>query len=288
MSFNYHRDHFATMGSAMATRRGCPHRLRRLRNGAPRAGAVRHPRAERDAMAGAGAGGSGAVAAGSALRQPSPRGLCDQPRRGRRTLRRIIATRRQCCILRRGAACAGCLSPSCRLTVLSSAQIVAARVMLSLLTRTCRINAAAMLAFIYACCALAPSLAFALARDDTVMLCLGASADHRGSLDLDADHHGGVTDVRGDGAALDDAATEVPDLPSFLRNRHAHLLPHETAPGGSHGNSADCCTLFSLSGLFCEAGLALAPAPPVSIAFPALADALSGRGAERINRPPIG
>jgi len=71
----------------------------------------------------------------------------------------------------------------------------------------------------------------------------------------------------------------------------AHHHDHDGAapPPGDDEKSrvASCCSLFSVVALLGEPGLSLGLYNPASIVLPALADALSGRGPERINRPPI-
>ena len=138
------------------------------------------------------------------------------------------------------------------------------REMLSDLTITFRVKAAIVLAALYTLCILAPSAAFAFSASPGVAHCL--TEGHVGIHD-----HGGKVHVHADGTA--------------------HHLDHDGAapPPGDDEKSrvASCCSLFSVVALLGEPGLSLGLYNPASIVLPALADALSGRGPERINRPPI-
>ena len=55
--------------------------------------------------------------------------------------------------------------------------------------------------------------------------------------------------------------------------------------GANHG--ATCCSLFSVVGIAGDPAFGFGAFSLATRAFPALHDALSGRGPERINRPPI-
>ena len=121
------------------------------------------------------------------------------------------------------------------------------REMLSIFAKTFRVKAAIVLAAVYTLCILAPAAAFAFSTNPGVAHCL-------------TEGHVGVHDH--DGAA---------------------------PPPGDDEKSrvASCCSLFSVVALADEPGLSLALYSPASIVLPVLADVLSGRGPERINRPPI-
>src|SRR6516164_5062255 len=135
------------------------------------------------------------------------------------------------------------------------------REMLSDLTKTFRVKAAIVLAALYTLCILAPSAAFAFSASPGVAHCL--TEGHVGI------HDHGKAHVHADGSA----------------HHHDGAAP----PSGDDEKSrvASCCSLFSVVAMAGEPGLSLGLYNPASIVLPALADALSGRGPERINRPPI-
>ena len=136
--------------------------------------------------------------------------------------------------------------------------------MLSVLTKAFRVKAAVVLAALYMLCILAPSAAFAFSASPGVAHCL--TAGHVGIHD-----HGGKVHVHADGTA------------------HHHDHDGAAPPSGDDEKSrvASCCSLFSVVALPGEPGPSLGLYSPGSTVLPVLADALSGRGPERINRPPI-
>jgi hypothetical protein len=163
---------------------------------------------------------------------------------------------------------------------------------LSLSTKFLRTKAALVLAVLYGFCALAPSLAFALFDNPAVPFCLidsylspgvygAAHAHDHGAAAHHADHAMSHADASADEHAMHDHAM-----------MHQQATADEQSVPQSHrdhgGNPTDCCGLFPMIGLFGEVRIALGPSNLVSIPLPALTDALHGRGAERINRPPIG
>ena len=137
--------------------------------------------------------------------------------------------------------------------------------MLSALTKTFRAKAATVLAVLYALCILAPSVAFAFSDNPAVAHCL--TEGHVGPHD-----HGGKVHVHADGTA------------------HEH---HDDGaapqPAGDDGKTpvATCCGLFSVVAIPDESDVNLGLYSPASVVIPVPAEALSGRGPERINRPPI-
>jgi hypothetical protein len=137
--------------------------------------------------------------------------------------------------------------------------------MLSALTKTFRAKAATALAVLYALCILAPSVAFAFSDNPAVAHCL--TEGHVGPHD-----HGGKVHVHADGTAHehhDDGAA--------------------SQPAGDDGKTsvATCCGLFSVVAIPDESDVNLGLYSPASVVIPVPAEALSGRGPERINRPPI-
>jgi hypothetical protein len=143
--------------------------------------------------------------------------------------------------------------------------------MLSAATKAFRSRAAIVLAALYGLCILAPSVAFAFSDNPAVAHCL--TEGHVGVHDRAALHdHGGKLHVHANGTAH--------------QHHHDGAAP---PPAGDDGKAAiaTCCSLFSVVAIPGEPDLSLAPYSPASVVAPALGEALSGRGPERINRPPI-
>jgi hypothetical protein len=145
--------------------------------------------------------------------------------------------------------------------------------MLSVPTRSFRVKAAIALTALYALCILAPSAAFALSSNPAMAHCL--IEDHVAPVVHDhgnahAHDHGGVMHQHADGTTHqhhDDGATP----------KH----PDGKTPLPS------CCGLFSVVAIADDPGAVLEPSSHASRLVPALRDALTGRGPDRINRPPI-
>jgi len=153
----------------------------------------------------------------------------------------------------------------------SSIECLPRREMLSVLTKTFRAKAAIVLAVLYALCILAPAVAFALSDDPAVAHCL--TEGHIGIHDHGAKpEHDGKLHVHADGAA------------------HQH---HDDGaapqPSGNDGKAAmaTCCGLFSVVAIPGEPLPSFGFDRLASVVLPVLADALAGRGPDRINRPPI-
>jgi hypothetical protein len=148
------------------------------------------------------------------------------------------------------------------------------RAMFSVPTKGFRVKAAIVLAALYALCVLAPSAAFAFSGNPMIAHCLiedhiaAAAHDHGASVH----DHGGKVHVHADGTT------------------HQH---HDSGPvpksqsGGGKADVATCCGLFSVVAIAGEPGLILEPTSHASVLLPPLRETLSGRGPERINRPPI-
>jgi hypothetical protein len=143
--------------------------------------------------------------------------------------------------------------------------------MLPGLTRTFRVKAAITLAALYALCILAPAAAFAFSDNPAVAHCLTEGHvgvhEHSGKHDQDGKVH-----VHADGTAHqhhDDGAAQQPP--------------------GDDGKSpmATCCGLFSVVAIPGEPVPSLGFYSLASVVLPPPGEALSGRGPERINRPPI-
>ena len=133
--------------------------------------------------------------------------------------------------------------------------------MLSIFAKTFRVKAAIVLAALYALCILAPAAAFAFSASPGVAHCL--TEGHVGM------HDHGKVHVHTDGTA------------------HHHEHGGAAPPSDEKSRVASCCSLFSVVALPGEPGLSLGLYSPASIELPVPTDTLSGRGPERINRPPI-
>jgi hypothetical protein len=144
--------------------------------------------------------------------------------------------------------------------------------MSSALTKTFRVRAASVLAVLYALCILAPAAAFAFSDNPAIAHCL--TEGHVGIHDHTGKHdHGGKVHVHDDGTA------------------HQH---HDDGaapqPSGDDGKAAvaTCCGLFSIVAISGELVPSLGLYSLASVVLPVPGEALSGRGPDRINRPPIG
>jgi hypothetical protein len=144
--------------------------------------------------------------------------------------------------------------------------------MLSLPTKSFRLKAAVAVAALYAFCILSPALAFTLADggmappcllDDLAAIPVASGAAH---------HHGSAPDTQ--------AAT----------HHHAGQPEGAKASGDSDGEKSrpgECCGLFPMVALAGVLRPDPAPSRLTSTIIPVLADALIGRGPDRIIRPPI-
>jgi hypothetical protein len=142
---------------------------------------------------------------------------------------------------------------------------------MSALTKTLRVKAAIVLAALYALCILAPAVAFALSDNPAVAHCL--TEGHVGVHDHGSKHeHGGKLHVHADGTT------------------HQHhddgAAPQAPADDGK-GPIASCCGLFSVVAIPGEPVPSFGFDSLASVVLPIFGEALSGRGPERINRPPI-
>ena len=142
--------------------------------------------------------------------------------------------------------------------------------MLSAVAKTVRIRAAIVLAGLYALCILAPAAAFAFSDNPAVAHCL--TEGHVGVHEHSGKHDHGNIHVHTDGTT------------------HQH---HDDGaapqPSGDDGKSpmATCCGLFSVVAIPGELVPSLGFHSLASVVLPSPDETLSGRGPERINRPPI-
>jgi hypothetical protein len=149
--------------------------------------------------------------------------------------------------------------------------------MLSALTRDFRVKAAITLAALYALCILGPSAAFAFSHNPSAAHCLTEDG-----LTSAAHDHGGTVHVHTDGT------THRHHGDGSTRQHHDDgSSTHKHSSGGAKDGVATCCSLFSVVAVAFEPALILGLSGPASLLVPTLREALSGRGPERINRPPI-
>jgi hypothetical protein len=142
---------------------------------------------------------------------------------------------------------------------------------MSALTKTLRVKAAIVLAVLYVLCILAPAVAFALSDNPAVAHCL--TEGHVGVHDHGAQHeHGGKLHVHGDGTA---------------HQHHDDGVASQSSGNDGKAAIATCCGLFSVVAIAGEPVPSFGFDSLASVVLPALGEALSGRGPERINRPPI-
>jgi hypothetical protein len=143
--------------------------------------------------------------------------------------------------------------------------------MLSVATKGFRIRAAIALAALYALCILVPSAAFAWSGNASAAHCL--IEDHAA-----ADVHAGM---HHDGAHMHADGTS-----------HAHAKASETkapdprAPAHKSSNG-DCCGLLSVSALPAPLFEVRAPVLPAIIIAAANGEGVTGKGPDRLYRPPI-
>jgi len=161
--------------------------------------------------------------------------------------------------------------------------------MLSLPTKSFRVKAVVAVVTTYAFCILLPAIAFALADGRMVPPCLmddlaALSTHDHAAMSIDsakAHHHHGAP-------AADTGG---------MTHHHADVGhgPGAKAPGAAAPVDSDagksrpgeCCGLFPMVALAGKLFPALAPSRLTSTVIPEMADAMSGRGPDRIIRPPI-
>jgi hypothetical protein len=141
--------------------------------------------------------------------------------------------------------------------------------MLSGWTKTFRVKATIVLAALYALCILAPALAFAFSDNPAVAHCL-------------TEGHVGIHDH---GSKHDQARLHV--HAGSTHQHHDHDGTAQPSGDDSKGAMATCCGLFSVLAISGELFPTFEDYSLASVVWPVLGEALSGRGPERINRPPI-
>jgi hypothetical protein len=142
--------------------------------------------------------------------------------------------------------------------------------MLLAVPKTVRIRAAIALAALYALCILAPAAVFALSDNPAVAHCL--TEGHVGVHEHSGKHDQGQVHAHADG----------------MTHQH-HDDGAAPQPSGDDGKPpmATCCGLFSVVAVPGEPVPSLEFYSLASVVLPPPGEALSGRGPERINRPPI-
>jgi hypothetical protein len=155
--------------------------------------------------------------------------------------------------------------------------------MLLRLTRLFRVKAAMAVAVLYAFCILLPATAFALSDGRIAPPCLIDDLAVMSVHDHADTDHGAMAHHHGDGSH-DHAA-------AMAHHHHGDEANTVSEPQGDpdHGKSrpGECCGLFPMVALAGALRAPLAPPRLTSSEIPALADALIGRGPDRIIRPPI-
>jgi hypothetical protein len=161
--------------------------------------------------------------------------------------------------------------------------------MLSLPTKSFRVKAVVAVVTTYAFCILLPAIAFALAGGRMAPPCL---MDDLAALSM---HDHSAMSV--DSAAAHHHHSAPAEDAGGMTHHHADAghEPGAKAPGANAPVDSDsgksrpgeCCGLFPMVALAGKLCPALAPSPLTSTVIPEMADAMSGRGPDRIIRPPI-
>jgi hypothetical protein len=162
--------------------------------------------------------------------------------------------------------------------------IVPERKMLSLPTKSFRVKAVVAVVTIYAFCILLPAIAFALADGRIAPPCL---MDDLAALSM---HDHSAMSV--DSAAAHHHHSAPAEDAGGMTHHHADAGggPDATAPVDSDSGKSrpgECCGLFPMVALAGKLYPAPAPSQLTSTVIPEMADAMSGRGPDRIIRPPI-
>jgi hypothetical protein len=136
--------------------------------------------------------------------------------------------------------------------------------MLVRLTKARRRCAAMLIGALYALCIIMPTAAVALGAGDRPVHCF---TDEQ--LGLTHVHQPGVGHAHAEGTT------------------HHHDGTHQPAKSGNGGDPAACCGLFGLTAMAVDPQLDLGAPSRVSSIIPLSLEKLTGRGPDRINRPPI-
>jgi hypothetical protein len=167
--------------------------------------------------------------------------------------------------------------------------------MLVRLTKATRRCAAMLIGALYALCIIMPTAAVALGAGDRPVHCF---TDEQ--LGLTHVHQPGVGHAHAEGKDLSFAHVLVGE-PASTSPEHAlatthvqaddtthhHDGTHQPAKSGNGGDPAACCGLFGLTAMAVDPQLDLGAPSRVSSIIPLSLEKLTGRGPDRINRPPI-
>jgi hypothetical protein len=146
--------------------------------------------------------------------------------------------------------------------------------MLVRLTKATRRCAAMLVGALYALCIIMPSAAVALGAGDGPVHCF---TDEQ--LGLTHVHHSGAGHAHTEGHARTHVDADG--------TTHHHDGTYHPAKSGTGSDPAACCGLFGLTAMAVDPQLVLdAPSRQASI-LPVSFETLTGRGPDRINRPPI-
>ena len=153
--------------------------------------------------------------------------------------------------------------------------------MLVRVTRTVRRRAATIVAALYALCVLMPAAALALGSADGPVHCF---TDQQLGLHV----HQSVA-AHGHSAAHGHANLQMP-AGEHVHSAHAPHRHDESHPPGTGDRSdhpATCCGLFGVTAMTVDPQLDLGAPSRHSSILPTSFEELTGRGPDRINRPPI-
>jgi hypothetical protein len=138
--------------------------------------------------------------------------------------------------------------------------------MLTWLTKRLRVRTAVIAAVVYGFCVVAPPLALAFTDGAVAAHCLTEQHGIAGSH-----NHDGSIHVHDDGTT---------------HRHHESGAAHEHSDGDGKSPAGNCCGLFCMTALAGVAAVTLSTPAHFTFAAPST-DHLTGRDADRINRPPI-
>ncbi len=134
--------------------------------------------------------------------------------------------------------------------------------MLTWLTKRLRVRTAAIVAAVYALCVVAPPVALAFTDGAVAAHCL--TGNHHAPAKAHVHADGSVHNHSGGDDTQDKSGDKT-----------------------AKGQAGSCCGLFCFAAMPADVGDVIAQPIPVAAPLPALQAGLSGRGPDRINRPPI-